>query len=155
MILDTLHKSLTDYGTMGNRIAQAIEWMRTTDPLSIPLGDQYTHIDGDRIIVKRLEYELSEPERMVFETHKVYIDIQLLLSGEEVIMWAPASVLAKVKVPYDCAKDVIFFEDPAVATPILLRAGEFAMFHPSDGHKGQCRVKGPGKVGKLVVKIAL
>jgi YhcH/YjgK/YiaL family protein len=48
-----------------------------------------------------------------FEAHRKYIDVQIILKGQELVAWADTSLLA-VSVPYDEAKDKIMYSgEPA------------------------------------------
>ena len=44
-------------------------------------------------------YETKLKEEMLFEAHKDYIDIQVVLDGSATIGWAPADEL-EVEIPY-------------------------------------------------------
>lgn len=90
-----------------------------------------------------------------FEAHKRFIDIQLLLAGEEAIDIAPVHSL-KADGPFDAERDVGFFLTPDLpATRLVLRPGDFAVFFPDDAHRPKLAVSSPLPLRKAVVKIDL
>ncbi len=71
-----------------------------------------------------------------FENHRKYIDVQFVVAGRERIFWTKPLPVKELD-PYNEAKDIEFFEavDPLInASSILLHAGIFAIFFPSDWH---------------------
>jgi biofilm protein TabA len=123
------HHGLPDgrHGLVGERLAVIVEHGQTKDP-------------G----VKRLE------------THRRHIDVQIPLTGGEVMQWTPAAGL-DVLVPYDAGKDIAFYHDPpAGLVSALVLPGTCAVFFPEDAHKPGCHPAGqPAPYGKLVFKLAV
>ena len=154
MIIDNLYTSQCDYGNMDCRLARAFDWLRGTDLKAIQPG-QVIQIDQRRVSAQIQSYTSIRPEDGSFETHRSFIDIQIVVKGREVMYWTPAVNLTKIKTPYDFEKDLVFFEEPAFSIPFQVNEGDFAVFFPSDGHKPRCQVAGPEEVGKIVVKVAV
>ncbi|OGV34777.1 MAG: hypothetical protein A2020_09655 [Lentisphaerae bacterium GWF2_45_14] len=125
---------------------------------SLPAGgdvkDGRNEIDGDDIYANVSSYEpLSEADG-IFESHRKYIDIQLLLSGcEKLYSCATEELTAKTE--YNSEKDFLLFDSPDTPTvEIPIKPGCFAMFYPHDAHKPCIRCCGAcAKVKKVVVKI--
>lgn len=154
MILDNLHTTKCDYGDMGVKLAKAFDWLRGTD-LAKLTPDTSVAIDGERIYAQIQAYDTIDASSSLFETHRSYIDIQVVTRGEEIILWTPAAKLTKVSVPYDSAKDIARFEDPDFSVPLRMETGDFAVFFPTDGHKPRIKVDAPAPVGKIVVKVSV
>ncbi len=157
MILDNLNTTRAAYENMDARLAKALRWLRKSDLKALfAEGDRKIVIDGDRLIAQIQSYDSIKPEAADFEAHRSYIDIQIVVSGREVIEWAPLAFLPEVKKPYDFDKDIVFFKEPAhkVAVP-LVKPGDFVVLFPTDGHKPRCQVAGPEKVQKIVVKVSV
>ena len=154
MILDNLYTTHADYSHISPKLARAFEWLKTTD-LKALKPDQVLSVDGDRISSQVQQYSTLRPEKMRFEAHRSYIDIQIVVSGRETIFWAPLARLGKISSPYEYERDVVFFDDPAVAVALRLEEGDYAVFFPSDGHKPKCAVEDPETVQKIVVKVAV
>jgi YhcH/YjgK/YiaL family protein len=154
MIMDNIYSSHTDYAPMSPKLARAFEWLKSTDLKSLK-PDQVISVDGERISAQIQQYSTIQPEEMRFETHRSYIDIQIVVSGRETIFWTPMACLGNIISPYDYHRDVVFFEDSEVSVPLLLVEGDYAVFFPSDGHKPKCVVEDPETVHKIVVKVAV
>jgi len=131
---------------------RAFEFLARTDLAALPLGR--TDIEGDDIYVLMQEGETKPPEQVRFESHRRYIDIQLVVRGQESIGIAPVSALTTVE-PYDPAKDIEFFAVPPATAAVDLRAGEFAVFVPGDGHRPSLHLDGPHVSRKAVVKVSV
>ena len=155
MIIDNLRTGMCDYGNMDVRLAKAFAWLKTTDLKALD-PDQTIVIDDNRIKAMIQAYDSIKPADGSFEAHRMYIDIQIVVTGQEIMYWSPASELTSVKTPYNYEKDAIFFEEPKHSIPMLFRENDFAVFFPSDGHKPRCQAAGkPEKVRKIVVKVAV
>ncbi|MDB6128668.1 MAG: YhcH/YjgK/YiaL family protein [Verrucomicrobia bacterium] len=90
-----------------------------------------------------------------FESHRKFIDIQVVLEGEERMDLADIGRLAVSK-PYDAERDLIIYADYTEASILRVKAGEAAVFFPVDGHMPTLRagtVATP--VRKTVVKVPL
>jgi biofilm protein TabA len=137
-------------GTEG--LERAFEYLARTDLAALPLGR--TAIDGDDLFVLLSEAETHTPEEVRFEAHRRYIDIQLVVRGQEAIGVAPVATLVTSE-PYDATKDIEFFAPPREAVTLALHAGEFAVFVPGDGHRPTLHLDGPHVTRKAVVKVSV
>lgn len=86
-----------------------------------------------------------------FESHRKYIDVQVVVEGEETLELAEISRLP-VRQAYDAERDVIIYADYAGASLLRLGAGEAAIFFPADGHMPGLR---SGTVANLVRKTVI
>lgn len=154
MIMDNLYTSHVDYGEMSAKLDKAFAWLRANDLKSIKPGQKIV-IDGERINAQIQAYETLQPHETRFEAHRSYIDIQIVVSGREIIYWAPLAALTEIDTPYNYEKDAVFFKDPQVSVPLTLQEGDYAVFFPTDGHKPRCVVAESEPVGKIVVKVAV
>jgi len=91
-----------------------------------------------------------------FESHRRYIDIQLNLSGSEIMEWTPVDGLP-VADDFRPDNDIRFHQPVADgATPLLVKPDEFAIFWPEDAHKPCCHPHGaPQAFRKIVFKVAV
>lgn len=83
------------------------------------------------------------------EAHRKYIDIQMVLTGEDLIGYKPLCECAVMKTPYDIKKDCIFFEDKSNLW-FKLAGNTFAIFFPWDAH---APLAGSLPVLKAVIKV--
>ena len=111
-------------------------------------------IDGDQVYASIQVYETHPPlEEVRFEVHRKYIDIQYVASGEEVMGWAPASILRDTTA-YDPGKEMWFGTLRAnEMTPVRVTAGQAAVFFPEDAHAPTIACSKPVKVKKILVKV--
>ena len=110
-------------------------------------------IDENKVYANVERYETKSLEDAVTESHRKYIDIQLVLQGEEIIRVNNIADLI-VKQEYDAERDVIFYETPSQNNEeVVLQAGMFCLLFPQDAHSPQIAVKTPQSVKKVVVKI--
>lgn len=89
----------------------------------------------------------------LFEAHRKYIDIQFVLRGRELILWAPLSLLTDVTMPFDADQDAALFNGVPEAVPVQVMAGQFAILFPEDGHAPSCAWGEVAEVLKVVVKV--
>jgi YhcH/YjgK/YiaL family protein len=87
-----------------------------------------------------------------FESHRLYIDVQCVLAGEETIDVIPAAGLEVAK-PYRPEKDVVKYKDPGPGRRLRLGPGCIAVFFPEDGHMPGQWIDGPVLVRKTVIKV--
>jgi YhcH/YjgK/YiaL family protein len=133
-------------------LERAFEFLARTDLAALPLGR--TDIDGNDVFLTVSEAETRPPEQVRFEAHRRYVDIQLVVRGQESIGYAPVEKLTTVE-PYDSAKDIEFFAVPQEPASLALRAGEFVVFAPGDGHRPSLHLDGPHVSRKVVVKVSV
>jgi YhcH/YjgK/YiaL family protein len=128
------------------------EFLGRGDLAALPMG-KHT-IDGDSVFALAMQSPSRDPSAGKFEAHQVYIDIQYLVSGAEMIGLAPVEGL-KVTTPYDAAKDIVFYAVPATYQEVEIRPGHFAVFFPGEGHLPMCHSHGPHELHKVVVKVKM
>jgi YhcH/YjgK/YiaL family protein len=135
-------------------LEKAFAFLRTDTIHGLP--DGRTDIDGDRVFALTQRYETAVTHDPLFECHQKYIDIQFIVSGEEVIDWAPAERMS-ITEAYDARKDICFGTLPSGKwTPVHLQAGQLAVLWPEDGHAPRLATgRAPSPVMKIVVKVTV
>lgn len=90
-----------------------------------------------------------------YEAHRKYIDIQIIVSGEEDIFIADCDSLEATE-KYCDQKDFELFDSSVRGTVVRLRAGDFCVIYPGEAHMPCIAIDGnPADVKKIVVKIAV
>jgi YhcH/YjgK/YiaL family protein len=130
---------------------RALEYVAATD--FAWMEDGRREIDGDRLFALVQSYTTKPGSEVVFEAHRAYTDLQLVVRGREAIGWAPTSSLTSVEA-YSAERDLEFFTG-AEALSLPLQEGWFAVLLPQDAHKPCCELRGAAQVRKVVVKIAI
>lgn len=87
-----------------------------------------------------------------FESHRKYIDVQVIVAGEELMEVRDITALT-IAEPYNPERDFIKYADIADAAVLKMRAGDVAIFFPEDGHMPSLHWRGTGLVRKTVVKV--
>lgn len=106
-------------------------------------------IDADKVFVNFSDTLLKKPESAKFEVHDKYVDLQLVISGVERMGIKPRGELSELESDKMSEKDVKFYSD--LPSDFLdLRAGEYVVFFPENGHAPAI---GDGTVRKCIFKI--
>lgn len=94
----------------------------------------------------------SQPKlknEQLLEAHKIYIDLQYIISGRDKIGWKFLDKSFIVDTKYNKKNDIVFFSTkPDIF--ITLKKGDFVIFFPEDAHSPLC---GKTPVKKCVFKI--
>lgn len=135
----------------GGGLEKALEFLRRPGLAALPDG-RY-EIDGDRVYALVQRYSTGEAAEPKFEAHRKFIDVQYVAEGAETIGWSPLEAVA-VEEAYDDLKDVLFGRARGGWTPVRLGAGMLAVLWPADAHAPRLAAGAPGRVVKVVVKVA-
>ena len=145
---------------LSSRMALTPNLRRALDFLAAhPSGEglaERVEIDGKEVFAMLQVFEtVLAGEQVEMEAHRKYIDIQYVVSGEEVMGWAQLGTVAEMSA-YNPEKDVQTGSFPtAEMTPALVRAGQAAVFFPEDAHAPKLAWVKPGMVKKIVVKVGV
>ncbi len=149
MILDKLeHAAL--YFNISKNLKQGFDFLRNTDLAELETGRH--EINGKEVFALVSEYQSKAPQDCRLEAHQIYSDIQYIVSGREIIGFAPLNGQT-ITSGYNPEKDIVFFSGET--SPMILEAGMFAVFFPQDVHQPGIQIDGPEKVRKIVVKVRL
>jgi YhcH/YjgK/YiaL family protein len=131
-------------------MADAFRFLGRADLQKLETGRHDIRGNDMYALVQRGE---SRPiESAEFEAHRLYLDIQYLISGEEYIAVTSQQGLTVSK-PYDESKDIEFYLKPAKYQKIVMHPGRFVVFYPQDAHLPNCYPNRPGPLHKVVVKV--
>jgi biofilm protein TabA len=122
------------------------------DPTTAQKPDGRYDMDGDSLYYTVQHYTTKPVDQSKFESHKKYIDIQVLLAGQELLGYAPTAG-GEVTVPYDEAKDIMFYRVGTMTAQVRLEPGVFCILFPQDAHLPSCQITCPAEVHKVVCKI--
>lgn len=110
-------------------------------------------VDGKNLYYMVQSYDTKTAGEAQFEAHKRYIDIQVVLNGEEIIRFESPDKLALVK-EYSEEKDCQMFAMNREFDSVRLRRGDIAIIFPEEPHAPAIGTAAqPQNVGKLVIKI--
>lgn len=127
------------------------EKLKALDLANLPLGWQDLE-DGIRMNV--MEFETSPAEEKKAEMHRKFIDIQLLISGEEMIEYGLSQPNLAQFDEYRDEDDYQLTDVIEYKNELVLQPNMFAIFLPYEPHKPGNAVNGQNKLlKKLVVKV--
>ncbi|MGYP000000043397 len=99
-----------------------------------------------------MTFNTQSPVEKKAELHEQYIDIQLLLNGEERILFGMAGTARQCE-EFHHEDDYQLCSAIENEQTINLKPGMFAVFMPGEPHKPGCVVGEPGEIKKVVVKV--
>ena len=144
MVVDRL-ENLEKYASLNHLFAKAMEYLKTTDLNAQELGK--VKLQGDDLVVNFSQTKPKTKEEAKLETHNQFIDIQIPLSGVEVMGYTAREDLPEAD--YDADKDISFY--PGLAESYIpVKPGMFAIFFPQDAHAPGVS---PDGVKKVIVKV--
>ncbi len=150
MIYDKID-NLETYAGISEDIRLGLEWLRDVNP-DIEKG-VYELSPRVKAIVS--EYTTKEVNENGYEAHRDYIDIQYLLSGNELICCLPLEYLKEIKA-YNSEIDASFHvECGKKPQELLLGNGFFSIFFPQDGHMPCLNLTINHEVKKVVIKVKI
>lgn len=148
MVIDKI-ENYRLYSQLTKRLAKGFEFLTTTDLKAIASGKH--EIDSDKIFAIVQEYETKEESECVLEGHHKYIDIQYVISGVELMGFAPLTNQKMVE--EDLEKDYTFYEGDT--SLLRVEEGMFTLFFPEDLHRPCVKAGVVSKVKKVVVKVKI
>ncbi len=148
MIFSSLNAAKGNY-EYPEAIKKAIEFMSTEEFKKLEVG-RY-EIQGDDIFALVQDQTTDEPEKKRAESHRNYVDIQFLMSGEEKQGYAPLIPGTKGEEPE--GKDNIFYDKVEDEQFVCLKPGDFTIYFTNDIHRPNCAVNGSCSIHKAVIKV--
>lgn len=137
------------YDLSDPKFLTAFAFLKRNDLSTLPEG--WVELEnGVRASVQH--YTTAPAEKLKYEAHERFFDIQFVVDGEEVIGCTFRDGL-KIETPYDAENDVTFYQTPSMHGCVQLKAGDYAVFAPEDAHQPRCAASTPIQVIKIVVKV--
>ncbi|MGB7803323.1 N-acetylneuraminate anomerase [Buttiauxella sp.] len=109
-------------------------------------------IDGDVIFMNVMTFETAEPQSKRYEQHREYLDIQLLLSGQERIDFGPKGAAIEPDT-YHEDDDYLLCDTVTPCQTLHMLPGMFAIFLPGEPHKPGCISDSSQTISKVVIKV--
>lgn len=127
---------------------EAFAFLRDHNLDSLPKG-KYV-IDGDNVTASVSIDPSKDFEKTNWESHRKFIDVQCIISGEEKMGVSPLSK-ATVTKEYDEKRDAANYS--AEGRFYVAGPGEFFIFFPEDVHRPNITPGGNKVVKKIVIKV--
>ena len=134
-------------------VDEIAEFLSSNDLVSLEEGD--IPIKGDDLFVKVLSYVPNPEEENNFETHRDYMDVQVVVQGvEKMQVVAPENLEEKVEVEMD--GDFQFFKASQQISDLIVKNNKFVVFFPGEPHRPGCRYLDLNQtVKKIVFKVRI
>lgn len=144
MIIDRLENAHL-YKGLHPSIDEALDLIVNSDFNRLEVGRHKISQQLDCILD---EYQTRSSEGELYEGHKKFIDLQLILEGDEYMGYAPLTNQVPCQ-KYDAEKDFALYQ---IAGQMLhVKAGMFVIFFPSDLHMPSIGTPAR-KIRKIVMK---
>ena len=109
-------------------------------------------IDGDSIFVNIVGYETVNKEDRFWEAHRKYIDVHLMIDGEEKILLNHIDNLNRMS--YKEEEDFLHLEGDE-ASEVTLKNGDFLICYPEDAHMTAVKVEEVESIKKAIFKVII
>ena len=119
-----------------------------TDDFLATVTAETRYLDGEKLYVTLNEYETLPLEDTFYEAHKRYLDIHVLVKGEERVDLASPAGLEE----FEHRGDFTAYHGAAEQT-VILDPSNFLVVFPDDAHRIKIQTNGPSAVSKAVFKI--
>lgn len=147
MIFGNVNQGET-FGVIEKKIKKCISYVKNHDLMSYEKGRH--EIEGEKWFVNVVEYETTTPENRFWEAHKKYLDIHVMLSGEEQI---DLNFIHNLEQKEFVEKDDFLPLEGEKNGYVVLRAGDFLVCYPGDGHRTAVQVSAPCTIKKAIFKV--
>lgn len=148
MVFDSVDNA-SRYKSLGPRMAAALSFIEAVRASEFQA--RKVEIQGNDVFAMFQDTTTEPAEGRHYEAHREYIDVQYVVSGEEVIRVTKLSLLSET-VPYDADRDIAFY-GIAPGNDLHLRPGDFVILYPEDAHLPKIPPAEPANVKKVVVKV--
>lgn len=128
---------------------RAIEYIENS--FNTDMKDGHYVVEENNILVNVFSYDTMLSEEAVFEGHKKYIDIHILLSGQESIEIADESMLTQQS-DYNESEDFATYRGKAT-TVCQVDNSDYVITFMEDIHKPKVQIGQPSRVKKVVIKV--
>ena len=131
-------------------IQTALEYLKSHDFAAMEPG--VYEIQGKDIYAQVFDAETGSVEEKRPESHKNYLDVQFLASGEEKLGFTPLKDEYEVDEYFE-ERDLIFYKKVENEGFVYATPGCFTVFFPCDVHRPAVAADKPMTVRKVVVKV--
>lgn len=111
-------------------------------------------IEGEDFYVNIFGYTTTVAEERIWEAHREYLDVHVLIEGSEVVRCAPLD--KSVVLQYHAEKDYVEIASTMPHVSATLDSGNVAVFYPEDVHQTGLMVNNIAEnIRKAVFKLRL
>lgn len=148
MIYDVV-KNASKYKGLSKELDTALDFITNTNIKELECGR--IDIDGEQVFANVMEYMTKLPSEGFFESHKKYIDIHMLITGEERVSVTDIDKVTDLS-EYSEVDDFQKHE-AKVYSDSLITEDCFMICFPQDAHRPGMAIEDKQEVKKIVLKI--
>lgn len=137
--------------SLAERCLNAANYLSQLNEEALSIG---RHIVNDGFYYNVIEYQTSGEKDKPFESHRKYVDIQLLLDGEEIMQTTDISRL-EVADEYDDEKDFVLYKAIDYVASTILRPDSIMILYPRDAHRSMSLYGVAKNIKKIVGKVKI
>lgn len=138
----------TEY--LDEKIKKCLEYAKNNNLLNFETGIH--QIDSYNFFVNIVSYDTTTRDERFWEAHKKYLDVHVMISGEEII---DISFTPKMDIQsYDTEKDFVSINGQS-SSCVLLTKDDFLVCYPEDAHMTAIANGKPTWVKKAIFKVKL
>jgi len=149
MIIDVLENANL-YLEVNSKFKKAFNFLRNTDLSKLEIGKY--EIEGNSIYAIVDSYLTRSKEEVLWEAHRRYMDIQLVIKNKEQMGYANLRQMQNCT-QYDQEKDILFFK--GTGSYFIIPTGTFVILTPQDVHMPGIVIGKPEAVKKIVLKVLI
>lgn len=141
-------QNMREYSFLDTGLLECFAYARTHNLAELEPGSY--EIDGKRLFVNIVEYTTTTPENRIWEAHRKYLDLHLMLNGTEQI---DLNFISNMEQKDYVANDDFLPLEGEKNSSVILKSGDFLICYPNDGHRTAVAVETPEKVKKAIFKL--
>lgn len=145
-----LVKPRYDENKLKKKVAEAIEYLKNVKVTEVN-SDTKIKVNEEFFYTVQRYFTRAE-NTCPLESHRRYVDIQIMLKGKEYIDFSDISRL-RIKESYNWEKDVTFWNIPERMGRTMLSKGDIIVLYPENAHRGGISIWEDKEVLKIVGKV--
>lgn len=135
---------------INKRIEAARKYLQNLNVIEQDIGKK--QVVDEKFYYTVQSYMTKSDTECKLESHRLYIDIQIIVHGREAIDLVDISRLS-IREEYNADRDVIYWNTPQRMSRITLQAGDCIILYPENAHRGAISMNESERVLKIVGKV--
>lgn len=141
-------ENIHHYKGLMKNLDTALTYLETQDLSELLLGRN--EVDGENVFINYMNYTTIPEVEGFFEAHLDYLDLHIMIEGEECVAVSHISTLEEFT--RDEESDFVGYKGES-QSKVLVNSEMALIVYPEDAHMVKIMCKEPGNVKKVVMKI--
>lgn len=143
-------RNLDEYPFLESQVRECFNYAQAHDLKTFEKGSH--EIDGSRLFVNIVEYTTTTADNRFWEAHKDYLDIHVMLDGQEQI---DVNFIENMQQKEYVPADDFLPMDGEMNGYVVLEDGDFLICYPHDAHRTAIQLKAPEQIKKAIFKVRI